>query len=99
GPARPGHAGFGGRALQIVDARPKAGHDGDTVSGSDLDLDVSADDAHVVAGDRFVGWVAQDLASADVEFCAVPRAGHLVPLDLTLGKRSFLVRAEIVERQ
>src|SRR5581483_5164318 len=70
-----------------------------TVSGSDLDLDVSADDAHVVAGDRFVCWVAQDLASADVEFCAVPRAGHLVPLDLTLGKRSFLVRAEIVERE
>src|SRR5262249_60158090 len=39
------------------------------------------------------------LAGADVKFRAMPRTRHFVTFDLALGKGSFLVRAEIVERK
>src|SRR4029078_7730600 len=68
-----------------------------TVAPLDLDLDVGARPAHIVTADGFIGRVAQHLASPDIEFRAVPRAGHLMTLDLAFGKRTLLMWAEIVE--
>src|SRR4029078_7634888 len=70
-----------------------------TVAPLDLDLDVGARHAHIVAADGFISPGAQHLASPDVAFRGVPRAAHLMTLDLAFGKRTFLMGAEIVERE
>src|SRR6478735_7573328 len=59
----------------------------------DLDLDISARDAHVVARDVAICRCAKDLSRSDIKPCTMPRASHLVTLDVTLGQWPFLMGA------
>src|SRR5262245_40839941 len=87
------------RACRIRSARRLGACRHRTVAPLDLDLDVGARYAHIMAANSFIGRVAQPLASPDVKFRAVPRAGHLVTLDHAFGKRTLFMGAEIVERE
>jgi hypothetical protein len=72
-------------------------HSDAKADGLDLDFDVSAGDAHIVAGHGLIGRIAENLAGPDIEFGAMPGTGHLMAFDFALGQRPFLMRAGIVE--
>jgi hypothetical protein len=91
------YLGAGACGLRRVDRLGACRHA--AVASLNLDLNVGADDAHVMPCYSFVGRVAQHVAGANVELRAVPRTGHLVALDLAFGERPFLVTAQIVERK
>lgn len=77
---------FAGGACRFRRAdRRGAGRYAERRGSLDLDLDIGAGDAHIVARHSVIGRVLQDLAGPDVEFGAVPRAGHLVSLDLAFA--------------
>ena len=64
-----------------------------------LDLDVAFRDADAVACDGLLRRRADDLASSDVERCAMQRTGHLVARDRSFSQRASPVRAGVVERE
>ena len=63
----------------------------------DFDLDIRPCDAHIVARGVVIGRRGEYLSGADIEPRPMPRAGHFMALDVSLGQGAFFVRAGVVE--
>jgi len=64
-----------------------------------LDLDVAFRYADAVARDGLLGRRTNDLSCPNVERRAMPRTGHLVARNLSLGQGPASVRARVGERE
>ena len=64
-----------------------------------LDLEVAFRHADAVTRDGFLCWRTNDLPCPNIEPRPVPRTGHLVARNLSLGQGPASVRARVVERE
>src|SRR5262252_2051943 len=62
-----------------------------------VNLDVGSHHTDSVADDIVVGRRTKDLSGPNIELGAMQWAGHFVSRDLSLGQRSLLVRAHVVD--